>query len=159
MKKGVIITSIIIVLLILGILFFSLPKTKLTTQESLALKFDKLINSGCYQAYNNNELEQEVGGTLISIGESRIQRGYNASGAYSDSGYEYDYSIILKGKEKTQEFTIYKSTNETPEYNIGSFYKFNFLQTACSHATSNGPHGGVYLFRDENSTVLQPLSN
>lgn len=158
MKKGAIITSMIIVLLILGILFFSLPENKLTTQESLALKFDKLINSGCYQA-DNNELEQEVGGTLISIGESRIQRGYNASGAYSDSGYEYDYLIILKGKEKTQEFTIYKSTNETPEYNIGSFYKFNFLQAACSHATSNGPHGGVYLFQDENSTVLQALAN
>jgi len=150
MKRGVIISIIVLVIIIMIGIFYMLINSDsfLSECEKLAKDFDRFAERDCAEIYlENEEGYQEkdliVGAKLVSISESQ---------EYAEN--EFIYSLNFKGQNKEETFQFISdknlSLNDLP-YHAGEFYMFD-LHDICALTFSSGPHGGMVM--DNNFNVL-----
>ena len=123
------------------------------TKEDLASKFDALQSSGCYNLNYSND-------NVVSAGLVSISGPEFVNESYYNLPDEYWYNLTFQGNTKTQIFYMVLNTNISKElipYKEGQFYKFDF-GTLCGSTFSLGPHGGGYIFFDNNFTTLKTFN-
>jgi hypothetical protein len=132
MKKGLIISLIVLVILVLVVWFVLKDSPNLSECDELANNFDSVDLSG---------FQGIVGGTLITIAGPTFEENYNLN----------SYLFSFHGKTKDYNIYVLQSNSSNPlNYETGNFYKFDLSNKRVSGYLSGS-------FIDNNSTLFIPV--
>ena len=162
MKKGVIITFIVILLIVVvGVALYtnlSQSSSGFVCEElakELAGSFDNLVDMDCYKVQTTTGLKTFSGATIVSIEPPIFVNLSQYSGVD-----EYNYKITFKGNNREKVTYLVSQKNislEDLKYKQGRFYQFDFSDI-CGPTTSGGPHGGGLYLIDYSFDKLTPLT-
>jgi hypothetical protein len=155
-RKQIFLVAGIILVIAISLAYLLQPRaySPKTACETLSEKFDDFVEKGCFkvinQKYNNPNYSTEAAAVIIEIKGPEV---FNSTGM----PVEYWYDLVLKGKTKQASFSMVSEKNtpiENLTYKIGDLYKLDFAEI-CGPVMSMGPHGGGYIFTENNAKIEQ----